>query len=37
VHQIAVMDNWRAPQNLKPQSMSPQGSLIQVSGTSPRP
>jgi len=37
VHQIAVIDNWRAPQTLKPEALSPRGSLVQVSGTSPRP
>jgi MoaA/NifB/PqqE/SkfB family radical SAM enzyme len=37
VHQIAVIDNWRAPQTLKPEALSPPGSLVQVSGTSPRP
>jgi MoaA/NifB/PqqE/SkfB family radical SAM enzyme len=31
VHQIAVMDNWRAPQNIKP---GPAGSFIHISGTS---
>jgi MoaA/NifB/PqqE/SkfB family radical SAM enzyme len=37
VHQIAVIDNWRAPQTLKPEALRPRGSLVQVSGTSPRP
>jgi MoaA/NifB/PqqE/SkfB family radical SAM enzyme len=37
VHQVAVMDNWRGPQTLKPQALSPQGPLVQVSGTSSRP
>jgi MoaA/NifB/PqqE/SkfB family radical SAM enzyme len=36
VHQISAMDNWRGPQTIKPGAMSPQDSLVQLSGTSSR-
>jgi MoaA/NifB/PqqE/SkfB family radical SAM enzyme len=36
VHQVAVMDNWRAPQTLRPQAAPPQSPLVQLSGTSSR-
>jgi len=31
VHQVAVMDNWRAPQTLKPETSPPTSSLVQIS------
>jgi len=36
VHQVAAMDNWRAPQTLKPQAAPPQSPLVQLSGTTSR-
>jgi MoaA/NifB/PqqE/SkfB family radical SAM enzyme len=34
VHQISVMDRWRAPQTLEPARMSAPDSLVQLSGSS---
>jgi len=31
VHQVAAMDNWRAPQTLKPETSPPTNSLVQIS------
>ncbi|HXW18781.1 MAG TPA: radical SAM protein [Candidatus Acidoferrales bacterium] len=31
VHQVAVMDNWRGPQTVKPEASSPRGSLVRIS------
>ncbi len=31
VHQVAVVDNWRGPQTVKPEASSPRGSLVQIS------
>jgi hypothetical protein len=36
VHQIAVVDSWRAPQTIEPGSPLPTGSLIQLTGTTTR-
>jgi hypothetical protein len=30
VQQIAILDNWRDPQNLKPMPMSPPADLVQI-------
>jgi MoaA/NifB/PqqE/SkfB family radical SAM enzyme len=31
VHQVAVVDNWRGRQTVKPEASSPRGSLVQIS------
>jgi MoaA/NifB/PqqE/SkfB family radical SAM enzyme len=36
VHQIAVVDSWRAPQTLEPGSPLPTGSLVQLTGSTSR-
>jgi hypothetical protein len=36
VHQIAVVDSWRAPQTVEPGSPLPTGSLVQLTGSTSR-
>ncbi|MGO9640236.1 MAG: radical SAM protein [Candidatus Acidiferrales bacterium] len=37
VQQVAVVDNWRGPQTLKPQDAPPPAELVQLAGAGSRP